>query len=555
MPYTPAILFDFVSTSPTNGKILTTITDDVPIIGGRNVYYEVIGPLAPLRSPDFNTPDGVVNTITPTAVMPDVTVPTDSLGAWLEGSYTIKFYIEAIAVPEVYEQVVCTFVLDIKKQGASNCTIQGKFEVDVDCHCARLHVEDATDYQDSTIISHLLEIVPPTLPGQTPPAVLSTPGLVYDLTFTHSNVTYTFNIVTVYENYYCEDEVTVREDLVATYSQKIVCSRNICKLLLCLKSKLDSFVALAGKKGGYDALPQELRDEWESLQIYLFLYTSFANCGDWQQADRYFDKLQALLNCDCGCDDQNGSTPIPVTPACGGGGGGVTSIVPSNPQIVITNPSPGVYTIGLDVNFINAALRGVAGVAPVEVNFDAPSNNWVVNLNAAFLASLNTLIANGLVDVVTATPGYINITTPSAGVRQVDFDPTPLLILMGYSAWVLFTNANANNAFGTIDFDNTPYPLRYSKNTTFFNKLKLDGTFKYNAYNPGTPICILLASQLSLPVGVRTGMTLPCFDDTGAMIGALRILGGGTNSNLIFVHNAKYVQNSNVFVVGEFNLD
>lgn len=554
MSYTPTILFDFVSSSANNGKIVSSITNTPPALAPLNVYYEVIGPAGiVVYTPDFNTPDGVLTFAVPTAAMPLVVVPVDSLGAWLEGSYTIRFYIEVQSIPGVYEQVTCTFVLDVKKQGPTDCRISGQVDVAVNCHCALMHVEEATDYGDSTIIDHTLEIVPPTIPGQAQPTTLTTVGYVYDLPITHGNVTYLFNIATIYENYYCNGEVTVREDLLAQYSEKIVCDRNLCALLLCLEEKLNALVALANNVGGFDGVPKHIHDQYRLLQLNFFLYNAFVSCGDWQHADVYFDKLKELLHCSCGCSDGNAQTPVLIVPDCGTPGS-VTTITQTTSYLTVNNTSPGVFALGLSQNFINAVFRGITGTTPVIVAFDAPSNNWVISLDPAFISAV---AASGITDVTTTTPGYITITTPSAGIRQIDFDPQPIIDSFGFSAWQIFTNADANNSFGgNIDFDGTPVPLRVSLNQLALNEVRIHGSFKYDAYNPNTAFCILIAGAWDIPgTTLQGGQFLPCFDGSGEIVGALHFLRNGANSNLMFTHNNMYVQNSNIFINGRYFLD
>lgn len=551
MAYTKSILFDFVSTSPNNGKIVASITDTAPS-GTKNVYYEILGPLGVVRSPDFNTPDGTLTIGTPTANMPLVTVPMDSYGDWLEGTYTIKFHISdaLLPPPPIYDAQASTFLLDVKKQGTTNCVIKPSIEVNIDCHCLKMLVSDVTAYTGVTLISREITIVPPTIPNTPAPVNITTVQPNIEIDFSYTNVSYGITLYSVYEHTYNNGEITVQEDIAGTDTYKIVCQRNLCKLIKCLEEKVNALIKKAAKVGGFESLPLELRDEYYLLQQYLFLYNVFANCGDWVKADKYFDLLSAALDCDCGCSNSEMDTPIAVTPACGVSGA-VTSIIPSSPQIVIGTAGTAV-TIGLDPNFVAAALAQpvvVGTTGQITVTYNALTKTYTVALDAALSLAITTLLANALTDVTTTTPGYINITTPSAGIRQVDFDPTPLLD----SGVVTFTNANANNSFGTVDFDNTPTPLQYEDNVAYKHR-NVNGTFKYNGYNPGIALCILQAATITVPTGTRTGQKVPCFDDSGNHVGCLMLIVIGTAANLAFLHTPAYIQNSNVTANGTYHL-
>jgi len=55
--------------------------------------------------------------------------------------------------------------------------------------------------------------------------------------------------------------------------------------------------------------------------------------------------------------------------------------------------------------------------------------------------------------------------------------------------------------------------------------------------------------------GTHTGMPIPCFNDSGKIIGVLQLLPvTATTANVVFTHNSDYIQNSNVKVNGRFNL-
>ena len=92
MAYQPSIEFIFDPTSPNNGQILAQIQETIPpVIGTINIYYSVEGPLNNIKSIDFNTPDAVLTAPDTIVQMPNVSVPIDSFGNFLEGEYVFYF--------------------------------------------------------------------------------------------------------------------------------------------------------------------------------------------------------------------------------------------------------------------------------------------------------------------------------------------------------------------------------------------------------------------------------------------------------------------------------
>jgi hypothetical protein len=507
MSYTKSILFDFVSQGLTNGTIQSSITDVTPI-NSRNVYYEVVGPLYTVRVPDFNTPDGVLDIGTPTAAMPNVNVPLNSDGTYQEGSYIIRFYVEDQANLGVYDIVETSgFVLDILKQGDTSCRLQTTIGFEVNCYCYNIKVTDETNYaaKGATLISRQMDIILPTIPPATvPPTPIQTTDPTVTFTFGYTNVSYTVNLYPIYESYDIPNNVTVREDLPSTLTQKVKCDFNLCALLKCINEKLCAIEKKAKEFGGESRLPQQDLDTVLLINQYLNMLEAFRACGDFYMMDKYYKKLQALLHCDCGCADGNTDTPTAVNPACDG-----------------NNPS---------------AILSVIGNAPILVSVVAQTA--IISIDPIWLANLNNTLNGLLSDITTTTPTYIGITTPSSGVRQVDF----------LGVWTSYTTLTNAVAFaGVYDFDTTPVPLRYRTNTAQ-NFMQFDGTFK-KLITSG--ITCLTQNALGFTI-TRQGAKLPAFNNSGVNVGTFELLIGipSSTTHLVFTPNANYVIGAVVYVNG-----
>ncbi len=512
MSYTKSILFDFVSQGLTNGTIQSSITDVTPI-NSRNVYYEVVGPLYVVRPADFNTPDGVLDIGTPTAAMPNVNVPLNSDGTYQEGSYIIRFYVEDQANPGVYDIVETSgFVLDILKQGDTSCRLQTTIGFEVNCYCYNIKVTDETNYaaKGATLISRQMDIILPTIPpATTPPAPIQTTDPTVTFTFDYTNVSYTVNLYPIYESYDVPNNVTVREDLPSTLTQLVKCDFNLCALLQCINTKLCAIEKKAKEFGGESRLPQQDLDTVLLINQYLNMLEAFRACGNFYMMDKYYKKLQELLHCDCGCADGNTSIPTAVNPACSSG----------NPSAILT----------------------VIGNAPILVSQIAQTA--IISIDPIWLANLSNTLNTLLSDITTTTPAYLGITTPSPGVRQIDF-------LGVWTAYTTLTNAVA--AVGVIDFDTTPVPLRYRINAAE-NFIQVDGSFKKLV---SSPVVCLTQNPLNFTF-TRQGATLPVFTGTGICVGYLALLIGSPSSttHIAFQPNASYLPNTVVYVNGSFPIN
>lgn len=524
MAFQPSAIFNLLEGDANYRKIIAQITTvPPPGIQVYNVYFEVQGPVAPLKLPNFASPDGTMDNGNPTAVMAAVGLPLDSTGSTMEGTYVLKYHIEDTSAPGVYTVVSHSIDLDVLKEGPEDCRIQGQLDVDVNCVCFELTVTDNTYYGDEseiTLDSRSIEVVLPKIPGQAQPAPVTTTDKSITLGFDYSNVTYTINLVSVYHHYNTDETIEVQENLIATRSVEVVCDFNLCKLTECINAKLLSLEKKAARVGGWPNLPLDERDFVAQLNNYMIMMNLYRTCGNYNKVYEVYNIISDLVGCDCGCGGENGKKgntnhPIPVSPACGGAGGNITAVNGTYP--VVVNQAGTTATISLHADFVNAALlQGVTAL-----NLTAPIQGSLTG------GGVNPLVLN------------LNIDTA----------------YFGWSAWTVFNDTYVVAVASIVEYSTVPLPLRVSTNS-FTGEMRVDGQF--NALQYASPICLNVDINLSLPAGIRTGMPIPAFNNSGDCVGYVAIVGafggGPTDYRLFFYPNSNFVAPSIVSINGRFNL-
>ena len=556
MAFNPSAVFNLLEGDVNYRKIEAQISAvPTPGIDVYNVYYRVDGPVAPLKLPDFLVPDGILNNGNPTAIMPLVNLPVDSTGATLEGNYTLTYFIENTSTPGIYTEVVSSIDLDVLKEGPEECRIQGNIGFEVDCVCYRITVTDNTYYGDPnevTLESRSLEIIPPTIPGQATPTPITTTDSTITVGFDYSNVTYIVNLLSVYSHTNADETITVRENLVAQFSQKVVCDFNLCKLVQCIADTLAKLEAKAARIGGWPNLPIEERDMLFQLQENLTLLWMYRECGNYKKVYDIYNRIVDLVGCDCGCTDNgpkgNTEHPIPVSPACGGAGGNITQINGTLP--VIVNQAGQTAVISLDPAFVNAALIGGVDTlnltAPIQGSLSGPNSN-ILNLN---LDPANIVLS---ISVELASQPYLTATanTPTPGNTELALN----LSAMAWGPWIDFDDSYVTAVSSIIEYSTVPQPVRIATNL-FTEELKVDGQFNAKLYN--SPICLNVDISITLPPGVRVGLPISAFNASGDCVGYVALVnafgGGPTDYRLYFYPNLFFVAPEIISINGRFNL-
>ena len=541
----PAYIYQFNSASANFGKIEGNIGLTGTITSTYNVFYEVKNSLGVVKPIDFAVPDGVVSGASPNLTLPLVDVPTSATGDFIEDTYTHTIILRDQANPSVdFSTTINSFTLDVLNQGPSNCVLQGLIEIDYSCFDFIISAKDSTDYKGATIVSRLLTLQPPTIDSATgtPPAITTTDAIVSD-TFMYSGVTYSAVLETVYQKVY-NVAFTVVEDIHFTQSEKIICAFQICKLVDCINKELQKIIKKAIGLHGLTNLPKAELEAFLTITNLLVQLNTFISCKNAEGVDMIYKEIQKYVQCDCGCGDGSDEIVL-VNP--GTSTGNINAVNASLP--VVANITGSTLNISVTPSFVAQATRGVAadagGGGGGGGGVDSLSNTYIGGFDESVL-NITPVITSIGVDPDSQTS--LAISAPVSGVQTLTFDADPIR----WGAWTVLTNAQANNTFGTVDFDNQPQPLRYAFNA-FLEQFRMDGNFTYDGFNPNLAICITNA-DITVPSTMRSSIPMAAWQN-GRVVGNVILLKTSTTTaRITFVHNTDYVQGDLITVGGIINL-
>lgn len=509
----PSITFDINSNSTDFGNIITTIQDvnfpATPVGYNVDVALQITGPTGSI----FKAFSGVDVNVNSDAIFTvnTIAIPLTSNGEFQEGSY--KFEFTYTPSSGTLPGDIFSFELDVKKQGVDNCVIKGNLDFDADCLSGQATIQDTTDYKDSEILLRQIVFNYPNIPNVTTPSPVSSNTDLLVAPIFYSNVSYSVSLDVLYQNSYLGGVITVIEDLTTIVSEKVICKHDLCKLLTCIHDFYTSFKTKAGDAGGIEATDQQQKDAFQLLTAYITMFQQYITCGDIKMATKYYDMILDIAGCDCGCSDQNGMVPKPITPIASSGNVAISG----TPPIFVTS-SGSSFNIFLDVNFVstvNSALQDVIVDNPVDGTF----------------LSVTTPVGN-----------------PNVRLISITMDP------IKSTAWTTITDADTPAQFD-FDIDSTLEPLRYKVNP-FFSQLFIDGTFilKIPPSGVGQPICILATPTININAS-RNNIQIGVFDPNGEIVGTVSLIGAGTNRNLVFIPNGVFVSGRLLNVNGIINYD
>lgn len=519
MAFIPSAIFNLEENTANYRTIAATLeANPVPAPAiAYNIYFEVEGPIAPIKTPDFNTPDGVIDQANPILNLALVNLPIDSDGCTLEGRYVLNYYIENQNNPGVYTQESCEIDLDVKKEGPESCRIQGAIGFDVDCVCYNITAKDNTNYGDTTLESRTLTIIYPTIPGQATPPPVSTTDQTITVGFDYSNVTYIVNLESVYTHMSEDGCITVRENLLASLSQRVVCDFNLCKIVKCIEDTLRKLEYQAAQVGGWPKLDIATKDTLAQLNENWMLLQMYRLCGNYTKVYEIYQRIQDIIGCDCGCTEENTDKPVPVSPACNGAGGNITNIV---------------------------------GVDPIIVN--QSGTTAVISFNNSVLGNINNAITS-IVVAAGISQDFLSVSTVN-NETTITFDPSPLAA----QAWTVFDNTAVASISGVVNYTGVPQAVRYSINA-LTQEMRVDGFV--NITDPTPVPCLNPDAPINLPAAtfpnLVVGKAIPAYDSNYNVVGGVVLLPIGTPENytLAFVTNSNWSGGGQVNINGTYNLD
>jgi len=280
-----------------------------------------------------------------------VSIPLDANGDYMTGGYVFLYSITVSGAiqPGTYTQTINYDFCPALKLVPGSCTVPC-IEIEVNCFCLKITASDETKYGQPANITREITLYPPP-PLSLPSESTSGQSIVYNFSYT-GGYTVEVNTSVGYSN--TTNNVGIAARVKGSIFKDIKCDRDLCSLYNCIKKLYESLAYKAGTLGGWDKLPMEQRELWISVLSLSELFDHALKCGDYNDADKYYDELKDLVDCDCGC--QKGTGPRLVNPYCGGApGNGNTVVVAGSGNVTVSSNTVGsttTYTVGLSSGFL-----------------------------------------------------------------------------------------------------------------------------------------------------------------------------------------------------------
>jgi hypothetical protein len=302
-----------------------------------------------------------------------VSIPLDANGDYMTGTYTFFYSIvvSGVVQPGTYTQSINYDFCPTLELIPGSCT-PPCLDVIVNCFCLKITASDDTDYGTPTNITRELTLYPPQSLSL-PSVSTSASSLVYD--FSHTGG-YEVQVNTSVGYLNTTQNVGIAARVKGSIYKNIKCDRDLCSLYNCIKKLFVSLSKKADNLGGWDKLPMEQREEWLRVLSLSELFDHALKCGDYNDADKFYDQIKDLVNCDCGC--QEGTEPRLVNPYCGGApGSGDTVIVAGSGNVTVSSNTVGsttTYTVGLSSGFLALITSIQSDITAIEGDITTINN-------------------------------------------------------------------------------------------------------------------------------------------------------------------------------------
>lgn len=299
------VTFDIDPNSSTYGKMIITVTTTY---GAPTTYrIGVTGPVGVVKAlPGAGFEDGAGANFEL-----EVALPVTTEGDFQEGNYTVNVIIDPDGLGSE-ENELDTF--------GFSPAVPGALDVDVfeDCYAKLMVVQDNTSYLGE--VSRTTTIEYPLIPGEDAVADVVSSDATTTATLTRSSGNAYENVIfgVTVEAYSIVSEEgstsvwtwNIRYGYTAfSTNHTVTCNLDICGILECLNSKMQTLLDEAAKCGGIGNLPKGKSDQLWLMNSYLAMYNYHVQCQNTQQAAYYYSKLVALAD-DCGCQTPTGPQVI-----------------------------------------------------------------------------------------------------------------------------------------------------------------------------------------------------------------------------------------------------
>lgn len=493
------IVFDTDVQSGTYGKWVITDTTDY---NGLGIAPANVSGAITLSYPDGTGRIGVSGDILPAVSTTNnsLNIPLDSDGAFMEGTYTVTYQIVVTG-----NVTPGTYTSSITFEYCKTLPSKPTLDTAVDCLCAELTVTDQTDLGNYTTVTRSYTVTPPPNLGLSTQAFTSK-QFTYNLQYTGTHSIYV-NVATTYTP---ATSVTVKERLVyANYEVDVTCDIDLCGLRSCISKFTKNVVSQSNKKGGWDALPLELKEQSILINLYAENFELAVQCSNRDDITYYYNKIKDTLGCDCGCDSTTDNGNVRLTPICGSSSSGNTvSVVSSDNSIDVTTSTVGTTTtfdLGIAQSYITLISTNQSNISSLQTQVNnLPTQQYYKLTDDTYIGDVGNSASpaeEDLYDFTLTAAGNANDTLEDGDTLKITIPitfasaTTTNKTVRVYAGGVLLFAALAKNIISTILEVGAIYRqgdllievfIEKKDNTTQITYAKTEGTFNYLStfFNP-----------------------------------------------------------------------
>lgn len=279
------------------------------------VQVEVTGPSGEViknygddDDPDFSITSGETETV---ALVP---IETNSLnGADLEGNYTVNIKKKNNGAG-TYTNTIVDEVIPYSPINGEDATLVASLEASVNCLTKLVTVSDVTSYEGYTISSYELKLTPPVIPGVSLSTVTTT-ARTLQAALQYTNVTYQGSVLAVVSFAITGedgDEIVVvyNATVQAIIAIPVTCPANICDFITCVQTAMAALELQACNFGGINKLSLQQQSNYFKLMHNSMMLLAGQGCGNSTMVNTAITNLEALIECNCGCDENDAPKPI-----------------------------------------------------------------------------------------------------------------------------------------------------------------------------------------------------------------------------------------------------
>lgn len=308
--------FDYQTGSATIGKIVATSTAtptalDVGLVWAAFKITAPDGTVVKDLPTDFlvgsptvvPTAYDLINVYTAPQTWAGISIPRDSTGAYMKGTYTLATYMKYTAnVGGAISMSTETITFNFCPVTNSNSTYATKLVRTLNCAAGTLKLDDLTNYTGWTVSSHLITITPPTVTGLSP---ITTALYSLQINLTYTNVSYAYGVsangtktTTIVPPDFYDSTYRVTELVTWTTATSVfVACANLCSVASCAKKALSE---LELKRSATGKLSEADMFTHDKIVDRLVLIQTDMICGG-TNIDQYLSELQTIIQGVCNC--------------------------------------------------------------------------------------------------------------------------------------------------------------------------------------------------------------------------------------------------------------